>query len=146
MIFFFWIFFSEIFFFFFKFFFFENFFFWNFSFLCHVSSRVAFTRRESFKNYSPQSGTVILKLFLLLFDVDNLNRRPFTYWHTRVGHMGNFVTKTSCIQPDLFLRMHLNDMIGYISVSMNFRDFHSAALDFFKMLAKHFQNCFIIFE
>ena len=29
-----------------------------------VSHRVAFTQRESFKNYSPQSGTVILKLFL----------------------------------------------------------------------------------
>ena len=30
---------------------------------CHVSHRVAFTQRESFNNYSPQSGTVILKLF-----------------------------------------------------------------------------------
>ena len=30
---------------------------------CCVSHRVAFTQRESFKNYSPQSGTVILKLF-----------------------------------------------------------------------------------
>ena len=34
---------------------------------CPVSHRVAFTQRESFKNYSPQSGTVILKLFLKLF-------------------------------------------------------------------------------
>merc|ERR1712148_73598 len=30
---------------------------------CCVSHRVAFTQEESFKNYSPQSGTVILKLF-----------------------------------------------------------------------------------
>merc|ERR1712002_1272704 len=28
---------------------------------CRISHRVAFTQRESFKNYSPQSGTVILK-------------------------------------------------------------------------------------
>ena len=43
----------------------DNFFFLKFFILCRVSSRVAFTRRESFKNYSPQSGTVILKLFCL---------------------------------------------------------------------------------
>merc|ERR1712159_629348 len=30
----------------------------------YVSSRVAFTRRESFNNCSPQSGTAISKLFL----------------------------------------------------------------------------------
>ena len=35
---------------------------------CRVShvSRVSFTQRESFKNYSPQSGTVILKLFVVV--------------------------------------------------------------------------------
>ena len=42
---------------------------------CRVSSRVAFTQRESFNNYSPPSGTVILKLFLI--------------WYTSEGHQLN---------------------------------------------------------
>merc|ERR1712148_4572 len=46
-------------------FFFLQFFFFFFFFFCRVSSRVAFTRRESFKNCRPQSGAAILKLFFL---------------------------------------------------------------------------------
>ena len=37
-----------------------------------VSYRVAFTQGESFKNYSPQSGTVILKLFSFSDNIKSL--------------------------------------------------------------------------